>query len=472
MKFPLLVLLFSLPALGADTYNSQEFLKDVRANNLEVKSTLQAAEGAKKRAEESDLLTSPAFYTQAQAGADAKLPILAFFNYDKLETQGVSLGVQQLTSYGQNIKLYYNAIHYNYVNLLFPTPGASPSTNFFDTTPGFEITQSLWSNGFGRGTRANRTLIESQALAASYASQYKARATLAAAEETYWKLVIAREKVAIQTIALEQAKKIFDWSSGRAKRNLGDQADALQARAALEGRGLEMQLAHDEERMAARLFNRARHIDSDEVKETLEELPLEKLISLKAEKRNEKRDDVRAAEEQQRAAIAGAQAAREKVSPTLDLTGSMSFNGRNNAFGPSLGDPFSAGRTTWAIQAKLLIPLDRGAASDAAAGWELERRAAELLYQHRLSEQEQDWKDVGKKLDEAQRRLSLARQLVAAQKTKLEYERARLRQGRTITFQVLSFEQDYAQAQLMQLQAEAVLVSLNSYLRLFDGGEL
>jgi len=473
MRFYLLGILFlAVQAQSAEVYQADQFMKDVRANNLEVKSAMQAAEGAKKRAEESDLITSPQFFTQAQAGADSKLPILAFFNYDRLETQGVSLGVSQLTTYGQQIKVAYNAVHYKYVNLLFGTGGPNPATDFFDTTPTIEISQALWGNGFGRGTRANVTLIEAQAKAVSYGNAFKARAALATAEESYWKLVIAREKVAIQTVALEQAKKIYDWSAGRAKRNLGDNADALQARAALEGRGLEMQLARDEERMAARLFNRARHVDSDEVKEKLEELPLERLTKLKAEKRAEKRDDVRAAEEQQKAAIAGAMASSEKDRPTFDITGSLALNGRNAQFGTALGDPFSAKRPTWTIAAKLVIPLDRSAANDAAAGWELERRAAELLYQHKLSEQEQDWNDVGKKLSEAQRRLELASQLVEAQKTKLEYERARLKQGRTITFQVLSFEQDYAQAQLMQLQAEAVLVGLNSYLRLFDGGEL
>ena len=470
----LLVLFSSLAftAQAADLYRSDAYLKDVRANNLEVKSALQAAEGARRRSQEGDLVTSPAFYTQAQAGADSKLPVLAFFNYTKLETQGVSLGVSQLTSWGQQLKVYYNAIHYNYVDLVFPTPGAGPKTRFFDTQPGLEVTQSFWSNSFGRGTRATRTLLESQAMASSYASQFRARAALAAAEETYWKLVIVREKLSISAVALEQARKIFEWSSNRAKRHLGDEADALQARAALEARELEIQIARDEERTASRAFNKTRQLDSDQVKELLEPLPLEKLTKLKAENRMDKREDVRAAEEQQKAAIAGAAAASEKDSPTLDLTGSLSFNGRNDNLGPSIGDPFSAGRTTWALGAKFILPLDRGAASDAVNGWHQEEKAAELMLQQKLFEQEQDWKDLGKKLEEAQRRLELAQKLVAAQKTKLEYERARLKQGRTITFQVLSFEQDYAQAQLMQLQAESVLVSLNSYLKLFVGGTL
>ena len=167
---------------AADVYQADEFMKDVRANNLEVKSAMQAAEGAKKRAEESDLLTSPMFFTQAQAGADSKLPILAFFNYDRLETQGISLGVSQLTTYGQQIKVAYNAIHYKYVNLLFASP-SPPPMDFFDTTPSIEISQALWGNGFGRGTRANVALIESQAKAVSYVNSYKARAALAAAEE-------------------------------------------------------------------------------------------------------------------------------------------------------------------------------------------------------------------------------------------------------------------------------------------------
>ena len=48
--------------------------------------------------------------------------------------------------------------------------------------------------------------------------------------------------------------------------------------------------------------------------------------------------------------------------------------------------------------------------------------------------------------------LKLAQSIEAVQKAKLENERYRLKQGRTSTYQVLLFEQDYSNSQLATIQ--------------------
>ena len=55
-----------------------------------------------------------------------------------------------------------------------------------------------------------------------------------------------------------------------------------------------------------------------------------------------------------------------------------------------------------------------------------------------------------------------------AQKTKLEVERTRLRQGRTTTYQVLLFEQDYSAAALNRVKSAANILALQTQIRLYQ----
>ena len=55
------------------------------------------------------------------------------------------------------------------------------------------------------------------------------------------------------------------------------------------------------------------------------------------------------------------------------------------------------------------------------------------------------------------------------QSKKLTAEKRRYNQGRSTTFQVLTFEQDFANAQLLRLRNEFELVNVHNQLKLFSG---
>ncbi len=68
---------------------------------------------------------------------------------------------------------------------------------------------------------------------------------------------------------------------------------------------------------------------------------------------------------------------------------------------------------------------------------------------------------------QAKNKLTLAYNLEEAQGEKLNFERDRHRRGRTTTFQVLQFEQDYATAQLGRLKQSFDLLQTHSQLKTF-----
>ena len=463
----LLALFFSSLSRADGPLELPAFLAQVREKHQGVQAATETAAGALGHAGDSRLPLKPYAFASAQLQSDGRLPQLPLFSYDRIVTNAYSLGVGENTSFGLQAKVSYNLLYTSYVNTVIPGQPNVSGLAWHDATPRIELTQSLWSNGFGRATRATADFSEAQALATTYGARFQGRALLADAEITYWRLAVARQAVEVTREALERAKRIQSWNGRRARLGLGDQSDALQSDALAEQRKLELQSALDEERAARRAFNSARSLDSDSVPEALANPSPATVAELPAPTRAELRDDVKAAREQERAARAGGEAAIEHDLPTLDVFGAYTLNGRAAPVGDALSDPFSAGRPTEMIGVRFQTSLDVGGAADARRGWAREQAGAELSYQRKLFEQEQSWKDLTDRLDEGRRRLVLAQSIEKAQGTKLHYERGRLEKGRSTTYQVLLFEQDFAQAQLGRIRAEAEVLNLLAQMKLF-----
>jgi len=465
-----LVLTFSVSTVSFPLYagslTPEGFLEQVRNQNEEVKGAIESSEGSLKRSGAAGLQLSWALFANANFKSDARLPPLPFYTLNRLETQNYSVGLRKLTSFGLEAKVGYALMDTRYFGM---TIGGDPNLHFLDATPIVELKQSLWSNGFGRTTRADQDAALATALEGRFRSRHQARSLLIKAEQTYWQLALAREKVEVSKKALEQAEKIAGWAKQRVDRNLADEVDALQAQAALELRRLELQSAQDDERTAARVFNRFRSVDSDKVDDALTEAGSESLLKFQPPTWKPEGDDVKMVEMQMKGAAARAASAIEAYRPTFDVYGSYALNGRNAAVGAALGNPFQAGRPTWELGMKFVMPLDRGLASEAIGGAQQEQQAAEMIVRQKQRDQDQDWQELQRKIAELKHRLQLTQSLVNVQKTKLQRERERLAAGRTTTFQVLSFEQDFAQSRLAEIGAKTALVQAITQVKQYGG---
>lgn len=467
-------------AFGADTLTLDAFLSQVKDNHTGIKGYLSQSKGGALRSEEGLNLISPTFYGNFQFTSDAKLNQSSFLTYDSMLSRVYSLGISQVTPFGLEGKIHYDIFSSNYVNPAFPAAFSSFGTglislNYNNASPILELTQHLWSNGFGSSTRATQHQLEAQALSSSLNASYMAKMGLSQAEAAYWRLALARQSMAVLSQSVDRAKKIFEWNSKRAHLQLADQSDVLQSEASLQSRELDLLAAQNEEKAASRNFNTARNVDADTVSEKLVELDLQMMNDLKIPVRAEMRDDVKSALHNSKASAAQAEIAMEKDNPTLDIFGSYALNGQpgQGAFqayqnlSDSMAASFSFNRPTWTLGIRFSVPLDIGILSKSKEGWQLERLAADLNFDRKRFEQDQNWKDLVQNFGDSKKHLELSRKLELLQGNKLEHERDRLHQGRTTTYQVLLFEQDYLLAQLTRIRDQANLLNLIAQMKTF-----
>lgn len=451
------------PRLGLDDYLGQ-----VEGGNPALQSARKSSKGFDLRKFDGTVVTSPYVFGLYQKLDDKKETPTPTFQGTRTRGNQFSVGLGANTAVGLSAKYTFNVTK---TEIQGATPAFLPQSNYYTTYNQLELTQSLFRNGFGSETSAQVTALNAGNLAQSYAEGYRAQAQLVESENAYWRLAFARRTVKIQKEVLERADKILAWAKKRVAMQLGDRADLLQAQASYDLRRLELRSAEEEATNAARSFNLLRGRPGESVPEALDIPNPKSLLQGALPARTGKRLDVLAAEQQEKAAIASAQLDKEKAKPNLDLFASMAWNGRDGRRPEAIEEAMHAKHSTLALGVKFTAPLAIPTMRNTWKGTELAKEAATLTLDRKHLDEEQEWSELLSRLKDARARLSLLQAIESVQREKFENERQRLLRGRTTTYQALTFEQDYAQAQLLRIRTQAEVLRLTAQSRLY-GGEL
>ena len=275
--------------------------------------------------------------------------------------------------------------------------------------------------------------------------------------------------MAVQKASADRTVAIRDFNAKRVKSHLIDESDLLTSEAQAKSKEFDLKVAIDNERTSARSFNSARGVDSDRVDELLSLPDPQELQKISIPSRAALRDDVKSAEESAKAAIANAEVSIQKQKPVLNLVTSISTNGFDPDLQKSLGLTATTQYPYYTLGINFSFPLDTGTVSSVNKAYAQQMKGAEPTYQRRLFDQENEWKDLVKKLEEAKERLSLAVDVERAQKLKFEHEGLRQRQGATTTYQVFLYELDYLNAELSRIQTQSTILSLLAQIKTFRG---
>lgn len=463
-----LSLLLTIPTTSFGTQLSLEnFLKQVSEKNLTVTASKLIATGADERSDEGKLIFRPSIFAQAQTASDKKPTTSVNAQGDRTDHHFFEVGLIQQFNFGLQGKLGYNISRTKIFNA---SPAFLPQSQFHDGVASLELSQSLWRNFWGREARSQETIITAEAQAKKYSENFRVASILAEAETLYWSLSQLRKVVVVQKESLERAQKIRVWNQRRLSSGLGESSDFLQSDANFKAREYELKTALQDVNNLERAFNSLRGIDSDILEDDLQDVDSSKIKALALPKKAEMRDDTKAALELQKLTKASADLSIEKNKPTFELYGTYALNGRDPLKEEAFSNSFKTNHDTKAVGVRFVAPLDFGSTRDNISGYKKEWIAAEQNFQRKLFEQDQQWNDLVTKFEDAKIKLSLIEKIEQAQKIKASNERDRLNKGRTVTFQVLNFEQDFAQSELARIQAETNILRFYAQLKIYTAG--
>lgn len=428
----------------------EEYLAQVKRDNLAYQSANENQESFELLKKKAKLVTALKLYANSERGFVEQNQALAIFRFNRIYTQTNKVGVVYDSEIGLKTNVYYSMISNDYKGLNtanLPNPALAMSNT--QAIPTLEVSLPVWQNGFGRSTRAQRDSLLYSNQAQQYLAKADAVSQLVDAEKTYWYLVYARKVLEINKRALENAKKIYDYVYKKNQMNLGDKSDVLQAKALLEAKELMFKQSQNILKIASRAFNQKRLIQSDVVDDQLELFDpnsLEKYI-FSAVRAND-RVDFKAKQALMKSAIANAKIEEENHKPNLNLYASYSMTqierNRNIAIQNSFDEKGRAGK----VGLEFSVPINIGLGLDVQRGARKAMSSQKINFKNEQALQELDWQNLIQNLANYQENLRLALAIEKAQKIKLENERRLLKQGRTSTYQILVFEQDFSNAEL------------------------
>jgi outer membrane protein TolC len=333
---------------------------------------------------------------------------------------------------------------------------------------GVSLSQSMWKNFFGEGTRLRlqREKIQSQSESGAYNLQLQL--LLVQAEAAYWDLIYQRQEVVLRTQNLERAGRIENWVRRRVTNGIGDRADTLNAQGLSGTRELQLLSAKD-------LLRTAELKVADFLETPVNELPplnadLDQVRSLDVvggpQGRVVRLESYLAALEA-RVKSLNAEEVEENLKPDLTFTGSYQTSNTDGdaasafsrASDPKTPVSQAALTLTWLLDGDLKRASRQVARQEALA--------ATLKKDRSLLESESAWMDLRRRHQELTKKIELAAKINQIQSQKAAAERDKLSKGRSITSEVITAEQDAAEAELNLSRLKAEQRKLEAEGRLF-----
>ncbi len=462
----------------------EEFLGQVRAKNHEVQASIATIEATALRENSTDLMFTPQFVSTVARQYDEK-PQGGALAGKSTAASSVSFGIQKLWSFGLQSQVSYSLTDIDIMRdpvpatlpvigtAAFPPPvvpnplaALGDSSSYSEAQLKLELSQPLLKNGFGRDYENLRESTQAKLTAQRQGEQYKGRLLRTKAEFVYWQLALASEAVRTQEGALGRFQKIRDWVKSRVGMQLADKADLLQAEAGVKARRLELELSQRDRIGLARNFNSRRGVNGDKV-DDLQSISSRVLNDVPTAPGGVKRLDVEIAKQVEQVAQLEVEASREKFKSELNVFGTVAMNSDQK---DSMGQAFrniSSDKPTLLVGLKFSTPLGRDLINRERNGLIKASESARADREAKEFAAQQEWEDLQRQLSDARIRLQLATEIEKAQKLKLEYERERHQRGRTTTYQIILFEQDYANAELGTIKAKADILSIQAKLKSF-----
>lgn len=456
-------LTFVLLETNSYALSLNEYLEKVKSQNAGYKSAKTNYQASVLLQKESELYTAPNFFINASKDFLKQSQNLSTYKYN-LDTQEYSLGISKTSDLGVETALSYQINRYSY-----SAANSNDLISNYTTNPKISLTIPLWQ-GFAGG------LIKAKKEQNFYDNENKKITSLGSslqsiidAEKAYWKLVAARKIVEVENENLKQAKNILDYETRRLKMNLAEKSDLLQAKASYLESQSKLELAKNNQIIAAIIFNQQLNINSSEVSEKLDDIDFESLSkSTTNDKRLNDRYDVIAANAAMKSAVASAKITEENNRPTLNLVGNYAFNDIQKNLPQSLSRSTAGNGKEVMVGLNFSLPLYFDTQNQVRQGAKLSASAAKINYQQKLLSEESDWQSLVQNINYQKQNLRLLKQIELAQKLKLENEQKLLKQGRTTTYQILTFKQNYNHAELDSINNAYELLSLIADQKLYQ----
>lgn len=429
----------------------QEYLDAVEKKNKSVQSLDVSSQVSDLNRKADDINFVPTFTAGANYVTDHS-PMNEFVTFGASEsnTTNLNMGLSQNFSSGTSVSLSAQAMQ-------MQNPGLGNNAffngleNFSTGSLGVSLSQSLWKNAFGHGTRLLWSSEDAATLAEKGNYDLQKKTLLVSAEGAYWDYLYAKSNLDIARASLQRSQKIEAWTKRRTADGISDRADLLQAQALVSERQSQVIAAESDFATAKQSIRDYMELQpSDQIPDLTGDISESRsLMSMVAGNKSKVIYlEAYLASLQAKARSFEARSVEDNYRPDLVLQGSYNTNSKETTIAQATQTWTETNAPTAKVGINFTYIFDTDVKSAAQNAARKNALAAQLQSERKMLESESSWIELNRRYSELTRQIQ-----VASTTTKLQDERAKAQadlfnKGRSITSNVVQAEEDAAAAEL------------------------
>jgi len=453
-KYTLLLSLL-LAHAAASAMTLEQFLAEVQKRNRAFQAFATSQEAAEDRREAGDIGLSPVLTMAGGYLSDEAQPQTVG---TKTVSRQYSLGVAKEFSSGTKASVSANA---QQVQIRDVPPGFERFGDYAASSLGLALSQSLWKNFFGRGTRLRQQREASAASLEKESYNLQQRQILIDAEIAYWDYLYQQEELKSRMDSLDRAKKIEGWLKRRYSDGINDKADYLNGQALTASRELLLASTRDQAVAAEKNIRLVLELDPKDKMPVLEsdfKKPRDIRALIGGDAGRVVRLDAYMAALEAKTKDLGAQEAKDQLRPDLVLQAAYNTNSNiQSNTTEALNKISNTDIPTSKIGLNFTYIFDTDAKVSKEALYRKEALAAQLTSERKMLESENSWSELLRRYGEMLKQIDTAERISQLQVSKAKEQSLKLARGRAVTSDVVNSEEDAANSTLTlnRLRSEA-----------------
>lgn len=451
-----------LPVVFAIVSTSQaltidEYIASAKAKNPLFKSYDLSVEATQSKYDSAELELSPLLTAGYLKSKDKSLP--SSMASGEREMDQYSLGLAKKFFTGTSIKI--EALNNDFKN----QGPLVPSLDQFSTgSVGISVSQSLWKDFLGEGTRNKIDRQKAATQIEMTAAELQRRAFLIQLESDYWDYAVAIEDLKLKKSNFERAQKMENWTSKRVSNGISDRADLMNIKALASLRSLQLQTAEEELKTQQIKFRENLGLAATEALPEINANLTQprSYISDLVKKSNVVSLESEIAKYEAATKSHVADEVKDSLKPDLTVFGTYattSFQRDKSEAVKKMTDSDYPKSTvgvnfSWALESDAKSGL-----RDAALK---ESLAAKLKLEKKSALSQIGWSELVRKYQMTQTNVKTLEQIANFQRERSKAEQDKFLKGRTVTASVVTAETDAAEAEVTLLKAKAGLKKLEA----------
>ena len=439
----------------AQALSIDEYIGLAKEKNPLLKSYQYSLEAADSRVKAAELDLAPVITGSFTSSNDKSRPSQIG---TEREAELFSFGIAKKFFTGTLVKLDAATGEFN--NTGAPAGFAEYSTG----QVGITISQSLWKDSFGHGTRMKISRLEKSAQVEKLGSELQSRVALYDVEANYWDYALAQEDYKLKKANLERAQKIDKWTANRVGNGISDRADLMNAKALMALREAQFIQAEEElKTQEVKLRDNLQLADNEKTPVINGDLGtarpyLINLIKMKNVEKIESR--IASLEAEARGLVADETV--DNLRPDLSVFGNYTTTSYDADHSQAVSDMTKNDYPKNSIGLNFTWVFETGAKSGTRDAARKDALAAQLRADKKRSEGKSAWTDLVRKYDVLKTSVSTLEKVASYQRERAKAEQDKLSKGRTVTANVVLAETDAAEAEINLLRTRSSLRKLEA----------